>query len=99
MQRLLIASTLLHLYIALRLLPGLGEAGLPGWALGLFALYLLTSAVLMPLALLSRPMPQPRRDRLAWPGITYVRVTPTWMRFCDYTVMPPSIVEWSMTTQ
>ena len=38
-------------------------------------------------------------DRLAWPGITYVRVTPTWMRFCDYTVMPPSIVEWSMTTQ
>ncbi|MFT3828018.1 MAG: pyridoxamine 5'-phosphate oxidase family protein [Chitinophagaceae bacterium] len=38
-------------------------------------------------------------QRKAWPGITYVRVTPTWMRFCDYTVMPPEIVEWSMTTQ
>lgn len=68
MQRLLIASTLLHVFIALRLLPGLGDAGLPWWGLGLFALYLLTSSILMPLALLSRPMPQPRRDRLAWPG-------------------------------
>jgi len=68
MQRLFIASTLLHVYIALRLLPGLDEAGLPQWGLVLFALYLLTSSVLMPLALLSRPMPQPRRDRLAWPG-------------------------------
>lgn len=33
------------------------------------------------------------RDRLAWPGITHVRVRPTWVRFSDFTVDPPRIVE------
>ena len=33
------------------------------------------------------------RDRLAWPGITHARVRPTWVRFSDYTVDPPRIVE------
>ena len=32
-------------------------------------------------------------SRLAWPGLIYVRVTPTWVRFSDYTVDPPAIVE------
>ena len=33
------------------------------------------------------------RERLAWPGITHVRVRPTWIRFSDYTLDPPRIVE------
>jgi hypothetical protein len=33
------------------------------------------------------------RDRLAWPGITHVRVRPTWVRFSDFTVDPPRIIE------
>jgi hypothetical protein len=33
------------------------------------------------------------RDRLAWPGITHVRVRPHWVRFSDFTVDPPHIVE------
>ena len=33
------------------------------------------------------------RDRLAWPGITHVRVRPTWVRVSDFTRDPPSIVE------
>jgi hypothetical protein len=33
------------------------------------------------------------RDRLAWPGITHVRVRPSWVRFSDFTVEPPRIVE------
>lgn len=32
-------------------------------------------------------------DRQGWPGITYVRVRPTWVRFSDYSVTPPVIVE------
>jgi mannose-6-phosphate isomerase-like protein (cupin superfamily) len=31
--------------------------------------------------------------RLAWPGITYVRVTPLWLRSSDFTVEPPRIAE------
>ena len=31
--------------------------------------------------------------RLSWPGITYVRVRPRWIRFSDFTVEPPVIVE------
>ncbi len=27
--------------------------------------------------------------RLSWPGITYVRVKPQWIRYSDYTVEPP----------
>jgi len=33
------------------------------------------------------------RERLAWPGITHVRVRPTWIRYSDFTVDPPRIVE------
>jgi pyridoxine/pyridoxamine 5'-phosphate oxidase len=33
------------------------------------------------------------RDRLAWPGITYARVRPTWLRYSDFTLDPPRIVE------
>lgn len=33
------------------------------------------------------------RERLAWPGITHVRVRPTWVRLSDFTREPPSIVE------
>ncbi|WP_455351307.1 pyridoxamine 5'-phosphate oxidase family protein [Streptomyces sp. SYSU K217416] len=33
------------------------------------------------------------RDRLTWPGITHVRVRPTWVRLSDFTRDPPLIVE------
>jgi general stress protein 26 len=33
------------------------------------------------------------RDRLRWPGLVYVRVTPRWVRFSDFSVQPPVIVE------
>ena len=33
------------------------------------------------------------RERLAWPGITHVRVRLTWARFSDFTTEPPRIVE------
>lgn len=33
------------------------------------------------------------RERLAWPGITYFRVTPRWLRYSNYHVDPPLIVE------
>jgi len=33
------------------------------------------------------------RDRQNWPGMTYFRVTPVWIRFSDYNVNPPQIVE------
>jgi general stress protein 26 len=32
-------------------------------------------------------------DRLLWPGLVYVRVTPRWIRFSDFSVQPPTIVE------
>jgi general stress protein 26 len=32
-------------------------------------------------------------DRLSWPGLIYVRVRPTWIRYSDYTRDPPEIVE------
>ena len=35
------------------------------------------------------------RDRLSWPGITHVRVRPTWIRYSDFTQDPPLIVELS----
>lgn len=31
--------------------------------------------------------------RLAWPGITYVRVRPTWLRYSDFRGAEPVIVE------
>lgn len=36
------------------------------------------------------------RDRLAWPGITHVRVRPTWIRYSDFTQEPPRIIELAM---
>lgn len=33
------------------------------------------------------------RDRLAWPGLIYVRVQPVWIRYSDYGVSPPQMVE------
>jgi len=32
-------------------------------------------------------------SRLSWPGLIYVRVRPTWIRYSDYTTDPPLIVE------
>jgi general stress protein 26 len=34
-------------------------------------------------------------SRLSWPGLTYVRVRPTWIRYSDYNVDPPQIVEFT----
>lgn len=31
--------------------------------------------------------------RLSWPGITYVRVKPRWVRYSDFAVEPPAIAE------
>jgi general stress protein 26 len=31
--------------------------------------------------------------RRSWPGLVYVRVRPTWIRYSDYNVDPPKIVE------
>ena len=33
------------------------------------------------------------RSRTAWTGLIYVRVRPTWIRYSDYNVDPPLIVE------
>lgn len=33
--------------------------------------------------------------RLSWPGITYVRVKPHWLRYSDFSVEPPFITEQS----
>lgn len=32
---------------------------------------------------------------LSWPGLIYVRVKPTWIRYSNYSVDPPEIVEFS----
>jgi pyridoxine/pyridoxamine 5'-phosphate oxidase len=33
-------------------------------------------------------------QREAWAGITYWRVRPTWIRYSDFTVVPPTICLW-----
>jgi general stress protein 26 len=33
------------------------------------------------------------RERLKWPGITYIRVRPTWIRYSDFNRKPPRITE------
>ena len=33
------------------------------------------------------------RDRQSWPGITYIRARPTWIRFSDFGSDPPEIIE------
>ena len=37
------------------------------------------------------------RTREAWPGITYVRVRPRWLRYSDYSQAPPEIIEWDFS--
>jgi hypothetical protein len=35
------------------------------------------------------------RDRQHWPGLTYVRVRPQWMRFSNFNQFPPVIAEFT----
>jgi general stress protein 26 len=37
------------------------------------------------------------RDRQSWPGITYVRARPTWIRYVDFNQDPPEIIEFDAT--
>jgi hypothetical protein len=32
-------------------------------------------------------------ERLTWPGITHVRIRPTWLRYSDFATAPPTILE------
>ena len=65
-RRLFGLVPLLHLYIGLRLLPDM-PSGWAGLALGIALL--IASTLLIPLAMMSRGMPDRRRaDRLAWAG-------------------------------
>jgi pyridoxine/pyridoxamine 5'-phosphate oxidase len=34
-------------------------------------------------------------SRLTWPGLTYFRVKPTWIRYSDFNANPPEIIEFS----
>jgi hypothetical protein len=34
-------------------------------------------------------------SRLSWPGLVYVRVRPTWIRYSDFNTDPPVIVEFT----
>jgi hypothetical protein len=34
-------------------------------------------------------------SRLSWPGLTYVRVKPTWVRYSDFNANPPRIDEFT----
>lgn len=34
------------------------------------------------------------RERQKWPGITYIRALPQWLRISDFTRDPPEITEW-----
>jgi hypothetical protein len=38
------------------------------------------------------------RERQKWPGLTYIRATPTWLRYSDYSADPPEIVELNSET-
>ena len=38
---------------------------------------------------------QDGRDRQAWPGLTYVRARPRWLRFSDFNQSPPEILEFT----
>jgi hypothetical protein len=35
------------------------------------------------------------RARLAWPGITYVRVRTSWLRYSDYSGPKPLVLEYT----
>jgi pyridoxamine 5'-phosphate oxidase-like protein len=34
-------------------------------------------------------------SRLSWPGLIYIRVRPTWIRYSDFNTNPPTIVEFT----
>ena len=36
------------------------------------------------------------RERQQWPDLTYFRAKPTWLRYSDYRVDPPVILEWDV---
>ena len=38
------------------------------------------------------------RERQPWPGLTYFRAQPRWVRFSDYNQDPPEIVEWDQAS-
>lgn len=35
------------------------------------------------------------RDRVSWPGIAHVRITPRWLRFSDWNAAPVVVAEWT----
>jgi hypothetical protein len=35
------------------------------------------------------------RERQQWPGISYWRVSPTWLRYSDFSIKPPEIIEFT----
>ncbi len=37
------------------------------------------------------------RERQSWPGLVYVRVRPTWIRYSNYSRTPPEIVEFDLS--
>ncbi|HKO56431.1 MAG TPA: pyridoxamine 5'-phosphate oxidase family protein [Thermoanaerobaculia bacterium] len=37
-------------------------------------------------------------ERLNWPGLTYIRCRPTWIRYSDWTVDPPVVEEFEFET-
>ena len=39
------------------------------------------------------------RDRQKWPGLTYVRARPHWLRFSNFNQNPPEIVEFTFDRQ
>jgi pyridoxamine 5'-phosphate oxidase-like protein len=34
-------------------------------------------------------------SRLSWPGLIYIRVRPTWIRYSDFSANPPEIIEFT----
>jgi general stress protein 26 len=34
-------------------------------------------------------------SRLSWPGLTYIRVKPAWIRYSDFNANPPEIMEFT----
>jgi len=37
-------------------------------------------------------------ERRSWPGLIYVRVKPTWIRYSNFSVQPPEIIEFGPAT-
>jgi general stress protein 26 len=38
-------------------------------------------------------------ERRSWPGLIYVRVKPTWIRYSDFGAQPPAIVEFDLGSE